>query len=267
MTSTTESDTVPGFARRLLGLAYGLFSYAVFFGSFLYTIGFLAEQVVPNTINYGHTASPGVALAVNLGLLLAFGLQHSVMARPTFKRAMAGIVAPSQERQTYVLASAIVLFAVGLFWHPLGGEIFDLRGSAAGWALTSLQLGGFGLVLAATIAIDHFELFGLSQTFAYARGKRHEDRGFRVPTLYRFVRHPIQTGFLIASWATPHMTISHLVFAVVITAYIVVALKLEERNLVDAFGDDYRKYREQVGMLFPRGRYTGDSAQLSAASG
>jgi protein-S-isoprenylcysteine O-methyltransferase Ste14 len=237
--------------NRFLTFAYGALSYALFFGAFLYLIGFLCNWMVPVSIDVGPEASLGVALLVNLALLAAFGVQHSVMARPGFKAWWTRWVPTSIERSTYVLLSTVLVIALFVFWRPIPIVVWDLTGSVGPAALWGLFGLGWAVLLASTFAIDHFDLFGLRQVFLKARGRPYTELAFQVKTLYRFVRHPIYVGWIIAFWATPTMTVGHLLLAGSWTLYILIAIQLEERDLVRAHGNDYERYRSEVPMLIP----------------
>ena len=236
--------------KRVAIFLYGAASYAVFLATFLYAIGFVANLWVPRAIDGPVQGGFAESLLVDLGLLLLFALQHSVMARPAFKRWLTRFVPEPAERSTYVLASSLALIALFAFWRPLGGEIWTLGGTAAAamWALCAF---GWSLVLAATFLIDHFDLFGLRQVWLNLRGLPYTAIGFRSPGPYKVVRHPLYVGWLFAFWATPVMSVTHLVFAAATTAYILVAIRFEERDLLEALGETYRNYRARVPMLVP----------------
>ena len=232
-------------------LAYGALCYAVFFLTFLYAIGFLGNVVVPKSLDSAATDPWQTALLVNLGLLSLFAVQHSVMARQGFKRLVTRVIAPAIERSTYVLASSLALIFLFWQWRPLGGSIWDVQNPVG----RALLIGGFafgwGLVLVSTFVINHFDLFGLRQTWRAFRGRPETEVGFKTPLLYRIVRHPLYVGWLFAFWSTPTMTVTHLLFAAVTTAYILVAIQLEERDLMAAH-PEYAAYRKRVPMLVPR---------------
>jgi protein-S-isoprenylcysteine O-methyltransferase Ste14 len=237
----------------IITLIYGACSYAVFFLTFLYAIGFLGNVLVPKSLDSGLTGSLGTALLVDIGLLALFAVQHSVMARPAFKRLLTSVVSPAAERSTYVLASSLALILLFWQWQPLGGMVWEVEHPIA----RALLYGGFGigwaLVLAATFVINHFDLFGLRQTWRHFRGRPQKPLPFVTPILYRVVRHPLYVGWLLAFWSTPTMTLTHLLFAAVTTAYILVAIQLEERDLMDAH-PEYAVYRRRVPMLVPAWR-------------
>jgi protein-S-isoprenylcysteine O-methyltransferase Ste14 len=238
---------------RIITLIYGVCSYAVFFLTFLYAIGFLGNVVVPKSLDSGLTGPLGMALLVDMGLLTLFALQHSVMARPAFKRRLTSVVSPAVERSTYVMASSMALILLFWQWQPLGGVVWEVEHPVG----RALLYGGFGvgwaLVLTATFVINHFDLFGLRQTWRHFRGLPQKPLHFVTPMLYRIVRHPLYVGWLLAFWSTPTMTLTHLLFAAVTTAYILVAIQLEERDLIDAH-PEYTVYRRQVPMLVPAWR-------------
>jgi len=236
---------------KILALLYGVVSYILFFVTFLYSVGFVGGFIVPKTIDSGVPVSLAEAVIVNLVLLAIFALQHSVMARPGFKRWWTQFVAPAIERSTYVLLSSLALILLYWQWRAMPAVIWDVQhaiGRPALWALFWL---GWGIVLVSTFLISHFDLFGLRQVWMHYRTQPYQPVGFRKVFLYNFVRHPIMLGFIIAFWATPHMSVGHLLFAVATTAYIFIALHFEERDLVAQLGTVYVEYRRQVSMIFP----------------
>jgi protein-S-isoprenylcysteine O-methyltransferase Ste14 len=235
---------------KALSLSYGLFCYLIFLGTFLYAIGFVGNLVVPKSIDSGEVVPLGEAVAVDVLLLGLFAVQHSVMARPAFKRWWTRFVPPQVERSTYVLASSVALLILFWLWRPLPGVVWE-AGQPFATVLWVLFGVGWVLVLVSTFLIDHFDLFGLRQVVLYARGRPYAPPPFRTPALYKVVRHPIMLGFLIAFWAAPTMTWGHMLFAGMTTAYIFVGVFLEERDLKNAFGDSYEEYRRQVGMILP----------------
>jgi protein-S-isoprenylcysteine O-methyltransferase Ste14 len=250
---------------RILVPLYGAVSYVVFLASFLYAIAWLGGFIVPKTIDSGPAAPLLEAIVVNLALLTAFALQHSVMARPGFKRWWTRFVPPPVERSTYVLAASLLLFAICLGWRPLPETVWRAEGVAA-IALWALFATGWLVVLSATFMINHFELFGLRQVWLHARGRAYAAPHYVERLLYRFVRHPIMLGFLIAFWSAPTMSVGHLLFAVVTTAYILVALQLEERDLLKEHGASYAAYRERVPMLVPGTKSVSSRAPSAAAA-
>ena len=238
---------------RLLALIYGAVAYVVFLLTFLYAIGFVSGLGVPRTIDDGRTAPPAVALAIDLLLLGLFAVQHSGMARPAFKRWWTQYVPAPVERSTYVLASSLALIVLFWQWRVLPLSIWQVDNEPARWVLYALAAIGWLLVLTGTFVINHFDLFGLRQVWCYARHHGPEsDAPFVTRAYYRIVRHPLMLGFLIAFWSTPEMSAGHLLFALMTTGYILVAVKfLEERDLVAQYGDAYRAYQRDVPMLVP----------------
>jgi methanethiol S-methyltransferase len=241
---------------RLLVLLYGLVCYVLFLGAFLYLIGFVANAAVPKGIDDGTPAGLATSLAVDGVLLGLFAVQHSVMARPAFKRLWTRIVPAPAERSTYVLLSNLALLLIFWLWRPLAQPVWEIASPALRWLIWGICACGWIVVLVSTFLIDHFELFGLRQTFLYFSGRADRLTGFKTVALYRYVRHPLMSGFLIAFWATPTMSVGHLFFAATTTAYILIALQIEERDLLTFHGDEYREYRRQVGMLIPAAKRT-----------
>jgi protein-S-isoprenylcysteine O-methyltransferase Ste14 len=236
---------------RLIALLYGLASYALFCVTFLYAVGFVTDLVVPKTIDSGAAVPLAEALIVNLLLMSLFAIQHSVMARQQFKRWWTQFVPKSVERSTYVLFASLALVLLFWQWRPMPAIVWEIADPAIAAAVTGLSLVGFVIVLTSTFLINHFELFGLHQVANNLTGRTMPNARFRTPLYYKFVRHPIYLGFIIAFWAAPTMSVGHLLFAAVTTAYIFVGILLEERDLVDLFGDEYHRYKERVSMLFP----------------
>jgi len=237
---------------RLIIFIYGVAAYTTFLVTFLYSIGFVGNLLVPKSIDSGIQGPFGVSIAINLALLSLFALQHSVMARPAFKRIWTKVIPKAAERSTYVLMTCIALILTFTLWQPLPTLIWDVSTSIVGTALTAMFWVGWLTVLASTFMIDHFDLFGLKQIYANLRARHASQAGFIKVGLYRLVRHPIMTGFLIAFWAAPVMTVGHLLFAVVTTVYIVIAvLHLEEKDLIAEMGDDYLAYQRDVPAFVP----------------
>jgi protein-S-isoprenylcysteine O-methyltransferase Ste14 len=236
---------------RFIAFLYGLAAYVVFFVAFLYAVGFVSDLVVPKTIDTGTVVPLAEAVIVNLLLMSVFALQHSVMARKPFKRWWTQFVPASVERSTYVLFSSLALVLLFWQWRPIPAVVWHIDNPQIAMAVIALSLFGYLIVLTSTFLINHFELFGLHQVANNLTGRPMPAHRFRTPLYYQFVRHPIYLGFIIAFWAAPTMTAGHLLFAAVTTAYILVGILLEERDLVDLFGDEYRRYRNRVSMLVP----------------
>lgn len=233
-------------------LAYSLVCYLVFLAVFLYAVGFIGGFLTPTTLDGPPVRPLAEAMAIDLALLLAFSLQHSGMARPAFKRWWTRIVPEAAERSTYVLVSSLALAAFFVFWQPIGGVLWRVPDGVAKTAVIGLYLGGCALLLYSTFLIDHFDLFGLRQGWAALTGRPNPASQFHTPTLYKVVRHPLYVGWLIIFWAAPVMTSAHLLFAVGSTVYILIAIRWEERDLVDVFGQTYVDYRRTTPMLIPR---------------
>lgn len=241
---------------RVLAFLYGLACYLTFLATFLYAIGFVGNLAVPKAIDSGATGAFWPSLLVDALLLGLFALQHSAMARPAFKRGWTRVVPPPVERSTYVLLASLALVLLFWLWQPLPALVWQAEAAWARALLWGLFGLGWGVVLAATFMISHAHLFGLKQVHEHLRRQAPPELGFTTVGLYRHVRHPIMLGFVIAFWATPEMSVSHLVFALATTGYILVALQLEERDLIGALGEPYRAYRQRVPMLLPRPRRT-----------
>ena len=240
--------------KRIAFFAYGVICYVIFFGTFLYAIGFIGGFLVPTRLDGPATDPMAKALAIDIGLLAVFAIQHSVMARRWFKEGWTKIVPPALERSTYVLLSSLALILLFWQWRPLGGVIWAVDDPIGRAILYSLFGFGFGLVLVSTFLINHFDLFGLRQVWLVLRGKPYRRLDFGTPGPYRLVRHPLYVGWFFAFWATPVMTAAHLLFALATTAYILIAIQFEERDLVHEFGGTYEEYRRRVPMLIPFGR-------------
>lgn len=236
---------------RIISFLYGLASYVVFLGTFLYAIGFVGNLLVPISIDSGAVEPFGTALLINAVLLALFAVQHSVMARPGFKRAWTKIIPKSIERSTYVLVSSLLLMLLFWQWRPMPEPVWTVSNSIGSSLLWAAFVLGWLIVLVSTFLINHFDLFGLRQVMLHLQQKEYTFPGFSVKGLYKFLRHPIMLGFIIAFWATPTMSLGHLIFSIATTAYILVGVFFEERDLVKAHGQDYLNYRKQVPMLVP----------------
>lgn len=238
--------------RRILSFIYGILTYIIFLASFLYAIAFVGDFLVPRTINTGPEAeSLWQALLINAGLLGLFAIQHSVMARDGFKKWWTKIIPKPIERSTYVLLSSLILILLFWQWRPMPDVIWNVESGVLQAVLIGLFWLGWGLVLLSTFMINHFDLFGLRQVYLHLKDKEITPVEFKEPGLYKYVRHPLMLGFIIAFWATPYMTLGHLVFAIATTGYIFVGVWLEERDLIRQHGEKYKKYRERVRMLIP----------------
>ncbi len=237
--------------RAFLSALYSLLAYLFFFGTFLYAIGFVERMIVPKDINTGETGDVVTALLVNAVLLGIFAVQHSVMARPAFKRMWTKIVPKEIERSTYVVFASAALALLCWQWRPITQVVWFVDGVTA-MAITLVSFMGFGIVLLSTFLISHFHLFGLTQGMTRLMGLKEKPAHFTTPMFYKWVRHPLYVGFIIAFWATPMMTVGHLVFAIATTGYIFIGIFLEERDLVNEFGERYLTYRRHVGMVVPK---------------
>jgi protein-S-isoprenylcysteine O-methyltransferase Ste14 len=237
--------------KKTVFLLYGIIAYLIFFGTFCYAVGFVSSILVPKNIDSEPRNPLGYALLVNAGLLTLFAVQHSVMARPAFKRWWTKFVPEPIERSTYVLLASLCLILLFWYWQPMGGVIWQVESETLQIILKSLSLLGFGIVLIATFLINHFDLFGLRQVGLYFIGEKYEPLSFRTPFFYKYVRHPLYLGFMIAFWSTPLMTAAHLFFAVMTTAYMLVAIQFEENDLVKHFGAKYQDYKRSAPMLIP----------------
>src|SRR4051812_2541970 len=253
--------------KRVAVFVYGVASYAVFFATFLYAVGFIGNLMVPKSMDSPAQMPLLYALGIDALLLAVFAVQHSVMARPWFKRAWTRLVPEPAERSTYVLFSSLALIALFAFWQPLGGTVWNIVNPAGRMLMYQLFGLGSALVLVSTSLINHFDLFGLRQVWLYLVGKPYTRLTFRTPLFYRYVRHPLYVGWFMAFWFTPTMTVTHLFFAVMTSAYILMAIRWEERDLVVLHGAKYANYRESVPMLIPSpSAYKGESRKASANS-
>ncbi|HET6976944.1 MAG TPA: isoprenylcysteine carboxylmethyltransferase family protein [Pyrinomonadaceae bacterium] len=237
--------------KRVLFFGYGVLSYVIFLGTFLYAIGFIGNFGVPSTLDGPASGSLGISLAIDVGLLTLFAVQHSFMARKWFKEWWTKIVPKPIERATYVLFSSLALILLFVLWRPLGGVVWSVEDPIGRLALRGLFAFGWGLLLYSTYLINHMDLFGLGQVWRNLKGQPEGETRFVTPGPYRLVRHPLYVGWLFAFWMTPQMTLAHLLFSVATTAYILLAIRFEERDLVREFGDTYEDYRRNVPMLVP----------------
>jgi protein-S-isoprenylcysteine O-methyltransferase Ste14 len=238
---------------RITAFLYGIGCYFIFFATFLYAIAFLGDFGLVKSIDSGAETPIAQALAIDAALLGLFAVQHSVMARPWFKRAWTRIIPPVAERSTYVLLTSMAMALLFWQWRPMGGVVWEVEDAAARLAIWGVYALGWLLLLVATFLINHFELFGLRQVYLHLRGRPDPGLDFRTPGLYRYVRHPIYFSWLCIFWATPQMTTAHLVFAIATTGYILIAIPWEERDLIRTHGEAYRQYREQVPKILPLG--------------
>ena len=241
--------------KKVFSLFYGVICYFIFLGTFLYTIGFVGNLVVPKTIDSEPQVSLLTAIMIDASLLLLFALQHSIMARPAFKRWWTKIIPEQLERSTFVLLASLCLILMMWKWQPIGGIVWSIENETIKKLLLFTYLFGWVIVLAATFLINHFDLFGLRQVWMYFRGKPYTHLPFRTPLFYRFVRHPLYLGFLIAFWSTSVMTVAHLLFAILTTGYILTAIQLEERDLLLVHGEKYRNYKKWTSMIIPFSKF------------
>src|SRR5688500_4651 len=252
--------------KRIPFCIYGSLSYLIFLGTFLYAIGFIGNFGVPTTLDGVPSGPVGIALAIDVGLLGLFAMQHSIMARKWFKDWWTRIVPKPLERSTYVLFSSLALILLFLQWHSLGGVVWTVEDPWAQSVLRGRFALGCGLFLVSTFLINHFDLFGIRQVWLYLLDRPYTALRFVTPGPYRLVRHPLYIGWLFAFWSTPTMTLAHLLFSVVTTAYILIAIQLEERDLVREHGDSYETYRRSVPMLIPFTRRRQDSEPAERVS-
>jgi protein-S-isoprenylcysteine O-methyltransferase Ste14 len=238
--------------RKLLAALYSALVYVFFLGVFLYAIGFVENVLVPKSIDSGTRGPVMGSLLIDAGLLMLFAVQHSLMARPGFKRVWTRVIPSEIERSTFVLFASLALALLCWQWRPLPQPAWSVDSRTASGALLLVSWAGWGILLLSTFLISHFHLFGLSQGFARMLGRKLPEPAFATPFLYRWLRHPIYAGFILAFWAAPHMSLGHLFFAVATTGYIFVGIWFEERDLIAQFGDRYRQYRATVGMLAPK---------------
>ena len=239
--------------QRSLNMLFALVAYAIFFATFLYLIAFVGDiAAVRRTVDVGPAAPVAAALFIDIALIALFGVQHSVMARPGFKTWWTRVVPPPAERSVYVLMASAVLIILFAFWRPIAGTVWSVTsplGAGVLWALFAL---GWGIVLISTFLLNHFELFGLQQAWLHLRGRQAEPPELRQPMLYKWIAHPLYAGFFLAFWATPRMSYGHLLLAAGMSAYMLIAIRYEERDLTGFYGEDYTRYRKGVGMIFPR---------------
>ena len=236
---------------RVLIFVYGVVSYLIFFGAFLYAIVFVGNLFVPKSVDTGETTAFGTALVINAVLLGIFAVQHSLMARPAYKQWVTRIIPEAAERSTYVLLSSLALILLFWQWRPMNDIVWSVNNTAGRYTLWAVFFLGWGLVLVGTTLINHFDLFGLRQVYLNLKGEEYTNLGFGRPFLYKIIRHPIMLGFIIAFWATPLMSVGHLVFAIATTLYILIGIMLEERDMAAAHGESYKQYRREVSMLIP----------------
>lgn len=239
---------------RTAMLAYGVICYAVFFATFIYAIGFIDNLFVPTALDAEGTHGIAGALAIDIGLLALFAIQHSLMARQWFKRAWIKVIPPLVERSTYVLLASVCLDVLFWQWRSIGGTIWSVNSALVREMILSVYAAGWVIILAATFLINHFDLFGRRQAWAAFRGQQYLPVPFQTPSLYKLVRHPLYVGWILVFWSSPKMTIGHLLFAIATTAYILIAIRFEERDLVAIHGKAYDQYRQDVPMLVPRSK-------------
>jgi methanethiol S-methyltransferase len=241
--------------KKILFLLYGITAYVIFFVTFCYAVGFVTGLIVPKHIDSIPDSPLAYQFLVNAALLSLFAIQHSGMARPAFKQWWTKFVPRPIERSTYVLLASLCLLLLFWFWQPMGGVIWEIESPSAQIAIQSIALIGFGIVLVSTFLINHFDLFGLRQVWLYFTGKEYTNLPFRTPMFYKYVRHPLYLGFMIAFWATPTMTAAHLFFAMMTTGYMLTAIQFEENDLVKHFGATYKQYKASAPMLIPFSKF------------
>lgn len=249
--------------KKYLSLAYGAICYLAFLGTILYAIGFVGNMFVPVSIDGIPVKPLWEAVAINAALLLVFALQHSIMARPAFKTWWTRYVPKHLERSTYVLFASVCLIILMWQWQPIGGIVWTVNSEFLTSLLLIAYFTGWGIVFMSTFLINHFDLFGLRQTWLQFQGKPYTELPFRVPVFYRIVRHPLYLGFLIAFWAAPVMSVAHFLFAVLTTGYILTAIRFEERDLISHFGLKYTRYKSQIPMIIPFVRGKSKSKKVS----
>ncbi|GAB4567934.1 MAG: isoprenylcysteine carboxylmethyltransferase family protein [Haliangiales bacterium] len=232
-------------------LLYGVVCYVIFLAALLYLVAFLNNLWVPKGIDTGQSANLVTGSLINVGLIFLFAVQHTIMARPWFKERWKQLLPEPIERSTFVLFSSLIFIVLFWLWQPIPGVLWAVESPIAVYVIYGLQVVGWGIVLLSSFLINHFELFGLQQVYRHWRGQRHQSAQFRLPWLYRLVRHPLMLGFVIAFWSTPTMTHGHLVFSVAFTIYIFAGIHFEERDLVSNFGEEYESYRRSTAMIMP----------------
>lgn len=246
---------------------YGVGAYVLFFGTYCYAIGFVTNLAVPTSLDSKPSVSLGYALLVDVGMLVLFALQHSVMARPAFKKWWIAFVPEPLERSTYVLLSSLCMILLFVYWQPIGGVVWSVDSASAHLLLTAVSTLGFGIVLISTFLINHFDLFGLRQVWLYFIGKPYTQLPFKTPFFYKYVRQPLYLGWMIAFWAAPTMTVAHFLFALICTGYMLTAIRFEEHDLIQVFGDKYVRYKQIAPMLIPftRKKKAGEERTSQAA--